>query len=73
MATQTATAATANYLIESEAPTRRRRGRVNLCENQGDAWVVVERDISPARAERAGFNRDAPAVQAVFEAAGLEC
>ena len=66
-----ATAATERYLIESEAPTRTRRGRVNLCESQGDSWVVVERDIAPNDAQRRGFNLDAPAVQRVFEAAGL--
>ncbi len=65
------TAATATRLIEATAPTRRRRGRVDLCESQGDQWVVIERDIPPARAERAGFNLDAPAVQRVFEAAGM--
>jgi hypothetical protein len=58
-----ATAATANYLIESVGPA------VNLCKLTGDAWVTVHRGITEDDARGYGFNLDAPAVQRVFEAA----
>jgi hypothetical protein len=55
------TAAIANYLIE-----RTRSGRVNLCEDQGDQWIVIRRNITLATASAWGFNPDAPSVRRIF-------
>ena len=54
------TAAITNRLLEAVA------GQVNLCESQGDGWLIVERDITTDRAAAAGFNLNSPAVRSVF-------
>lgn len=56
------TATITNTLIERVAADA-----VDLCEWQGDQWITVQRDITREHAAAAGFNLDAPAVQAVFE------